>query len=147
MSRIYLASPLHDKEDRDYYTPYVKALREYYHSVYVPAEHGVWEEELKKFGGDAEKCRRHFFELDIAACNNADYCVAMFNPRRRDGPSEGMIFEMGYMYALHKNILLYNQQGMWTYNLMPEFASTVFTDFSDLLAYILEEGPDGQISR
>lgn len=140
MSRIYWAAPLHDAKDRERNDKYVAMLRKDGHEVYVPHEHGVWEETVNKFGGDATKTRRHFFELDLKAMREADICVAcagdLNDPR---GPSEGMMWEMGYMTADNKTVILFNEDGYWDYNLMPEFGSTVFTSFDFVLDYLKEE--------
>lgn len=140
MSKIYWAAPLHDKSDRDRNDKYVALLRKDGHQVYVPHEHGVWEEVMDKFGGDATKTRMHFYELDLKAIREADICVACAGDRDHPrGPSEGMIWEMGYMTGCNKTVLLFNDQGYWDYNLMPEFGSKMFTNFDDILDYIKEE--------
>lgn len=140
MSKIYWAAPLHDKIDRDRNDKYVALLRKEGHTVYVPQEHGVWEEVMDKFGGDATKTRMHFYELDLKACKEADICIAcagdLDNPRE---PSEGMIWEMGFMAGCQKTVLLFNAHGYWDYNLMPEFGSKMFTNFDDILDYLKEE--------
>ena len=140
MSRIYWAAPLHDKSDRLRSNHYVAMLRAEGHQVYVPHEHGVWEEVMNKFGGDATKTRQHFFKLDLKAMREADICVAccgnLDTPR---GPSEGMLWEMGYMTADNKTVILFNEDNYWDYNLMPEFGSIVFSKFDDVLDFLKEE--------
>ena len=140
MSKIYWAAPLHDAEDRARNAKYVQMLRSEGHTVYVPQEHGVWEEVLDKFGGDATKTRKHFYELDLKACKEADICIAcagdLSNPRE---PSEGMIWEMGFMAGCQKTVLLFNENNYWDYNLMLEFSSRVFTNFFDILDFLKEE--------
>lgn len=140
MNKIYFAAPLHDKSDRDRTDKYVAMLRKEGHAVYVPHEHGVWEDMLSQFGGDIKKTRQHFFELDIKAMKEADCCVAvcgdLTTPR---GPSEGMIWEMGFMTADNKNVFLFNEDNYWDFNLMPEFGSKVFTKFDDLLDFLNTE--------
>lgn len=140
MSKIYWAAPLHDEEDRKRNAFYVTKLRANGHQVYVPQEHGVWEQTLDKFGGDVGKTRKHFYELDLKACKEADICIAcggdLANPR---APSEGMIWEMGFMAGCQKTVLLFNQGKYWNYNLMPEFGSKMFSDFDDIIQYLAEE--------
>lgn len=140
MSKIYWAAPLHDAEDRARNAKYVQMLREQGHTVYVPQEHGVWEEWLDKFGGDAIKVRKHFYELDLKACKEADICIAcagdLKNPRE---PSEGMIWEMGFMAGCQKTVLLFNEDNYWDYNLMLEFSSHMFSNFDDVLDFLKEE--------
>ena len=140
MSKIYWAAPLHDEEDRRRNAIYVQKLRINGHQVYVPQEHGVWEEVMGKFEGDAAKTRKHFYELDLKACKEADICIACAgdhnNPRE---PSEGMIWEMGFMAGCQKTVLLFNENNYWDYNLMLEFSSKMFSDFNDIIQYLAEE--------
>ena len=140
MSKIYWAAPLHDASDRARNMKYVQRLREHGHIVYVPQEHGIWEEELQKFNGDVYATRKHFYELDLKACKEADICIAcagdLGNPR---APSEGMIWEMGFMAGCQKTVILYNDNGYWDYNLMPEFGSMMFANFNDILLFLAEE--------
>lgn len=140
MSKIYWAAPLHDVSDRERNDVYVKALRKEGHQVYVPQEHGVWEEVMDKFGGDAIQTRKHFFQLDLKAMREADVCIACAgNKGTPRGPSEGMLWEMGYMSADNKTVILFNEDGYWDYNLMPEFGSIVFKDFDAVLDFLNEE--------
>ena len=140
MSKIYWAAPLHDEEDRKRNAAYVQRLREEGHTVYVPQEHGIWEQELEKFGGDVTRTRKHFYELDLKACKEADICIACAgNLANKRGPSEGMIWEMGFMAGCQKTVILFNECKYWDYNLMPEFGSTMFVTFEDVLAYLKEE--------
>ena len=140
MSKIYWAAPLHDAEDRKRNAKYVQKLRANGHIVYVPQEHGVWEQTLDQFGGDVEKTRKHFYELDLKACKEADICIACAGDMEHQrAPSEGMIWEMGFMAGCQKTVLLFNEQGYWDYNLMLEFSSKMFDDFDDIIQYLAEE--------
>lgn len=140
MSKIYWAAPLHDKKDRDRTDKYVKMLRAEGHQVYVPHEHGVWEDLVEQFGS-VDATRKYLYMADLKAMKAAEVCVACAgdkdDPR---APSEGMIWEMGYMSADNKTVLLFNEDGYWDYNLMPEFGSTmVFTQFDDILKFLKDE--------
>lgn len=140
MSKIYWAAPLHDATDRARNDKYVAMLRKAGHQVYVPHEHGIWEETLSQFGGDVTKTRQHFFRLDLKAMREADICIAcagdLNDPR---GPSEGMLWEMGYMTADNKTVILFNEDGYWDYNLMPEFGSITVGNFDSILDFLNEE--------
>lgn len=140
MSKIYWAAPLHDTRDRNRNDKYVAQLRQEGHKVYAPQEHGIWEDVIEAFGGDVVKTRKHFFQLDLKAMREADICIAcagdMLDPRE---PSEGMLWEMGYMSADNKTVILFNDCGYWDFNLMPEFGSMVFTQFDDILDFLKEE--------
>jgi len=140
MSKIYWAAPLHDAEDRARNAMYVQKLRANGHTVYVPQEHGIWEQTLNQFGGDVEKTRKHFYELDLKACKEADICIACAgNMEHQRAPSEGMIWEMGFMSGCQKTVLLFNEHHYWDYNLMLEFSSKIFVDFDDIIQYLAEE--------
>lgn len=139
MSRIYWAAPLHDAKDRERNDKYVAMLRKDGHKVYVPHEHGVWEDLVEKFGS-AAATRQYLYKADLKAMREADICVAcagdLNDPR---GPSEGMLWEMGYMAADNKTVILFNENKYWDYNLMPEFGSTMFDNFDDVLSFLKEE--------
>lgn len=140
MRKIYWAAPLHDEKDQKRNMEYVDKLRAKGYLVYVPQEHGVWEDLVKKYGKSEDAVREHLFKLDLQAMREADMCIAccgdLKDPR---GPSEGMLWEMGWMAAAHKNVLLFNENNYWRYNLMPQFGSLMFDDFDKLLSFLDEE--------
>lgn len=140
MRKIYWAAPLHDKKDQERNAEYVEKLRAKGHKVYVPQEHGVWEDLVKKFGKSEDAVREHLYKLDLQAMKEADMCIAccgdLKDPR---GPSEGMLWEMGWMAAANKNVILFNEDNYWRFNLMPQFGSTMFTNFNDILDFLDEE--------
>ena len=140
MRKIYWAAPLHDEKDQKRNMEYVDKLRAKGYLVYVPQEHGVWEDLVKKYGKSEDAIREHLFKLDLQAMKEADMCIAccgdLKDPR---GPSEGMLWEMGWMTAAHKNVLLFNENNYWRYNLMPQFGSLMFDDFDKLLSFLDEE--------
>lgn len=141
MRKIYWAAPLHEQKDRERNAFYVQRLRDAGYQVYVPQEHGVWEEMLAQFNNDERAVREHLFKLDLQAMKEADTCIACCgdakDPRE---PSEGMLWEMGWMTAAHKNVFLFNENNYWRFNLMPQFGSTqVFTNFDTLLEFLKGE--------
>ena len=137
MRKIYWAAPLHEEKDKQRNAKYVDRLRAKGHQVYVPQEHGVWEDLVRKYGKSEDVVREYLFRLDLQAMKEADTCIAccgdMEDPR---SPSEGMLWEMGWMTAANKNVLLFNENNYWRYNLMPQFGSTVFDNFDDLLDFL-----------
>lgn len=135
--KIYFAAPLHEGSDRSRNMFYVNLLRKAGHLVYLPQEHGVWEDLLPLYDNDASKVRKALYETDMIAMKEADTCIALCDDKEGGrGPSEGMIWEMGWMTAAHKNVYLLNLSN-WDYNLMLEFGSTkVFTDFSALMEFL-----------
>lgn len=135
--RVYIAAPLHDAEDKARNTLLAARLRADGHTVYLPQEHGVWEEVLDQFHGDGKAARSYLAKSDLFAMKHSDCCIAYME--REKGPSEGMLWEMGWYTGINKPVILYNPNGFWDYNPMPETHSTVFTDLEKLLQYIKEE--------
>lgn len=141
MRKIYWAAPLHDAEDRARNDKYVAMLRKEGYQVYVPQEHGVWEDMLGAFNNDEKAVREYLFKLDLQAMSEADTCIACCGDEEHPrGPSEGMLWEMGWMTAAHKNVFLFNEDNYWRFNLMPQFGSTrVCSNFEVLLSFLREE--------
>lgn len=134
---IYFAAPLHDASDQRNNVGIITALRSAGHKVYAPQEHGLWEDLVAQHKGDANAVRQHLYRMDLQAMQKADICVAFMN--RSAGPSEGMMWEMGYMSACNKPVYILNVN-QWAYNLMPEFGSSgVFSNISELIAFLHTE--------
>lgn len=142
MVKIYWAAPLHGVYEREHNDTCVKMLRKAGHLVYVPHEHGVWEDMVKEaldhdpaMTREAAELwvRKHLFIADKEAVEKCDIVVACGT--HEDGsPSEGMIWEMGYAAGLRKPVYLINpEEKHWDYNLMPEFGSVVFPDVQSVI--------------
>lgn len=116
-------------------------LRSAGHKVYVPQEHGVWEEMLGQFNNDEKAVRKHLYELDLKAMSNADICIACCGDKEHTrGPSEGMLWEMGWMKGNNKTVILFNEASYWRFNLMPQFGSDfVFDNFDDIISFLSRE--------
>lgn len=137
MLRIYFAAPLHDPEDQRRNAVWVADLRARGYLVYLPQEHGVWEELLPRFNNDEVAVRSFLYKQDLYAMAKADICVAAVD--REKGPSEGMLWEMGWMVGNNKPVLLLNPGMKHRYNLMPQFGATMFETWPKLLDYLMEE--------
>lgn len=135
--KIYFAAPLHDPEDQKRNEYAVARLREAGHDVYLPQEHGIWENLLNRFGGDVTKTRQRLYVMDLHAMQQAQCCVAYVD--REKGPSEGMLWEMGYMAGCNKPVFLVNPENKHRYNLMPQFGSTMFASLETLIDHLDEE--------
>ena len=135
--KIYFAAPLHDPEDQRRNTHIVTVLREDKHEIYLPQEYGKWEDLLTMFGGDATKTRQYLFMMDCHAIQQAQ-CVVAYVAREK-GPSEGMLWEMGYAAGLGKPVFLLNPMRRWRYNLMPEFGSLMFESLEGLVDHLRKE--------
>ena len=81
--------------------------------------------------------RRYLYTMDLHAMQKADCCVAYVD--RPKGPSEGMLWEMGYMAGCNKPVYLLNPGFKHGYNLMPEFGSMCFDSEQSLLEHLKEE--------
>lgn len=141
--RIYFAGPLHREEDRRRNEKLVAALRMHGHNVYLPQEHGVWEDLVGDMG-DEDTVRKLLYGMDMDAMRMCDTCIVCCgdaaDPR---APSEGAMFEMGWMKAANKTVLLYNEKNYWHYNLMPQFgADMVFDDWDSLIKFLAMQGEE-----
>lgn len=133
---IYFAAPLHDDDDQRRNAFVIAVLREQGFKVYAPQEHGKWEDLVAKFGGK-DVTRRYLYTMDLHAMQKADCCVAYVD--RPKGPSEGMLWEMGYMAGCSKPVYLLNPGFKHGYNLMPEFGSMCFDSQASLIEHLKEE--------
>lgn len=133
---IYFAAPLHDDSDQEQNRVVIDALRACGFKVYAPQEHGKWEDLVAKFGGK-DVTRRYLYTMDLHAMQKADCCVAYVD--RPKGPSEGMLWEMGYMAGCNKPVYLLNPGFTHGYNLMPEFGSMCFDSLASLIEHLREE--------
>lgn len=133
---IYFAAPLHDVEDQERNNAIISALRAAGYEVYAPQEHGKWEDLVAKFGGK-DVTRRYLYTMDLHAMQHANCCVAYVD--REKGPSEGMLWEMGYMSGCNKPVFLLNPGFRHSYNLMPEFGSMMFDSVDAMLSHLEEE--------
>lgn len=133
---IYFAAPLHDDDDQRRNAAVIAKLREQGFTVYAPQEHGKWEDLVAKFGGK-DVTRRYLYTMDLHAMQKADCCVAYVD--REKGPSEGMLWEMGYMAGCNKPVYLLNPGFKHGYNLMPEFGSMCFDSEKALIEHLIEE--------
>lgn len=134
---IYYAAPLHSPIDLEKNKCNVQILRKMGFTIYLPQEHGVWEDLLKRFHGNEIMTRKFCYKNDLIAMQNSSMCIAHVSDRP---PSEGMLWEMGYMAGCNKPVLLVNDKG-WKYNLMPEYGSTVFNSWGALYHWLDDEIP------
>lgn len=136
MRKIYFAAPLHADDDQTRNKIVIEKLRAQGYEVYAPQEHGKWEDLVSKLGGK-DVTRRYLFNMDLHAMQRADCCVAYVE--REKGPSEGMLWEMGYMSGCNKPVFLINPGFKHGYNLMPEFGSMCFDSTDAVIEHLAEE--------
>lgn len=133
--KIYIASPLHNKDDQATGMQVTELLREQGHQVYLPMEHGVVKGEDSELPADVQ---HKIFCGDVQAIQTCDCIVACL--RRKKGPSEGMLWEMGFGYGLHKPVYLLNLEEAWDYGIMVRGGTNyVFEHIGDLIKYLKEE--------
>ena len=131
MRKIYWAAPLHDAKDREANAAAVAKFREKGFEVYLPQEHGVWEEmvAVEEAKGQSHEdavtsVKGDIFRDNWRAMSDADMCIAYFTRP----PSEGQVFEMGAIYAMYKPLYIIDETKSggegWPFNLMLEYAAT-----------------------
>lgn len=124
---IYLASPLHDRGDQEKSKAVVEVLRNAGHRVYLPMDHGVVKGEDCLL--DPEVQHRIYYG-DIQAMQRCDCCVAFVH--RAKGPSEGMLWEMGYCYGNNKPVYLINPNHDWPFGIMVR--GGIYREFDDAVS-------------
>lgn len=126
---VYWAASLHEKHEQERNIREVTKLRAAGFNVYLPQEHGVWEdmvEEQRQKDPSAseveliQRVRKSLYEEDRRAIDECN-CVVAYVDRH---PSEGTLWEMGYAVGIGVPVILVNAC-KWNFNLMPEFGSTV----------------------
>ena len=132
-SRIYLAAPLSDKEDRERNERLAERLRSLGYKVFLPQGAGIFAEELLRCNGDKYEAMRRLNAIDREALLRADLAIAY--TEREKGLSEGMIWEMGYMRGINKPVYLYNPLDLFICQ-MVHINTPCFTDFDTMIEYI-----------
>lgn len=137
---IYWAASLHDPHEQERNRREVAKLRAAGFTVYMPQEHGVWEqmveEERAKDPLRPEldiiyQVRARLYVEDKVAIDDCNIVVAYVDRH----PSEGTLWEMGYAVGLQKPVILVNACN-WQFNLMPEFGSSVVKSTEEAVALI-----------
>lgn len=138
MVDIYWAAPLHEKSVQAANGRAVYMFRKEGYNVYLPQEHGVVEEVLKQFDNDKTKAKPYFYKLDVIAMNRCDVCIVYHS--RKEAPSEGQLFEMGYMKGQGKPIIVINESE-WDFGLMIEYGADFYCNsIEEALAFMKNEG-------
>ena len=141
---IYWAASLHDPHEQGRNRREVTKLRAAGFTVYMPQEHGIWEdmvnEERAKDPSRREseiiaQVRARLYIEDKVAIDECDFVVAYVDRH----PSEGTLWEMGYAVGIDRIVVLVNACD-WKFNLMPEFGSHVVKTTEEAINYIICEG-------
>lgn len=104
--RIYLAAPIHKDEDAEKNANLILELRVKDYDVWSPQEAGIASDVAKRTGRSLDEVRKEFMKKDLAAMKTCDICVAYLGRERE--PSQGMLWEMGWMSANNKLVILFN---------------------------------------
>lgn len=96
--RLYFASPLFNKTERDFNDSVVKKL-ELYSDVFLPQRDGLLLKDLIAGGLTPNESIEKVYKMDIRAIEVSDILVAVLDGRTID---EGVAFELGYAKALGK---------------------------------------------
>lgn len=129
MHRIYLAAPIHKEEDAEANRKLIAILREK-HMVWSPQEAGIASDYAKRYGKELKQARQFFCQHDLKGMKASDVCVAFLGRERE--PSQGMLWEMGWFFALNRPVIFYNPFNN-PITLMAEFTSTVVHTVAELL--------------
>ena len=129
MGSIYLAAPLSREEDRERNRQFAEKLRLLGYDVILPQEFGV----IPKGNTDVG-LRRLLLKKDFDAMDEAEVCIGYMD--RKGGPSEGMIFEMGYMYAQGKPVALLNPHNVYKYGSILAYATERVTGEEEVLEWL-----------
>lgn len=104
--RIYLAAPIHKDEDAEKNASLILELRVKDYDVWSPQEAGIATDVAESTGRPLDEVRKEFMKKDLAAMKTCDICVAYLGRERE--PSQGMLWEMGWMSANNKLVILLN---------------------------------------
>lgn len=108
--------------------------------VYIPQEHGIWEEMVNEERGRdpssneatiVRRVREKLFIADKIAVDECNFVVAYVDRH----PSEGTLWEMGYAVGKGKEVVLINACD-WKFNLMPEFGSYMCESTEQAIGYL-----------
>lgn len=106
LRKIYLAAPIHQKEDFIANAELLVKLREKGFDVWSPQEAGIASEEAKQTGEPLDVVRERYMQKDIDGMEESDICLAFLGRQRPF--SEGMLWEMGWFVGRDRPVILYN---------------------------------------
>jgi nucleoside 2-deoxyribosyltransferase len=152
MKKIYWASSLHDKIEQERNRREVAKLRTAGYLVYLPQEHGIWEDMVheertkdpfRKEADIIKAVRMKLFIEDRDAIDDCDWLISYIDR----SPSEGTLWEMGYAHGLDVPQVIVNACE-WDLNLMPEFgAEAMVTSTEEAISFIKKADNHVQIQK
>lgn len=120
--KIYMAGAFFRPETKERIDSYVAGFRRLGYDVYVPQEHIV----PNAWDMSQEDWAREVFKMDIAAIQDCDILFAMYDGLYSDS---GTAWEIGYAYALGKNIQISNDPNIEDMSIMPFASARVIENY------------------
>jgi nucleoside 2-deoxyribosyltransferase len=107
--KIYIAGPLFNTHERRYLEEVAAAMESAGYKTFLPhRDAGI-------LNNTSEESRRHIFQSDLQALDEADGCVALLTGPDHDS---GTSAELGYMYARGKPCFGLTDDIRWMNNLI-----------------------------
>lgn len=120
--KIYMAGAFFRPETKERIDSYVAGFRRLGYSVYVPQEHTI----PNAWDMSQEDWAREVFKMDIKAIQDCDILFAMYDGLYSDS---GTAWEIGYAYALGKNIQISNDPNIEDMSIMPFASARVIENY------------------
>ena len=123
--RIYMAGAFFRPETKERIDSYVAGFRRLGYDVYVPQEHTV----PNAWDMSQEDWAREVFKMDIATIQDCDIVFAMYDGLYSDS---GTAWEIGYAYALGKNIQISVDPKAKDMSIMPFASARVIENYKNI---------------
>lgn len=123
--KIYMAGAFFRPETKSRIDSYAADFRRFGHDVYVPQEHTVpnaWEM-------SQEDWAREVFKMDVAAIQDCDMLFAVYDGLYSDS---GTAWEIGYAYALGKEIQISVNENVNDMSIMPFASARVIENYKNI---------------
>lgn len=123
--KIYMAGAFFRPETKTKIDSLVEQMRGHGYDVYVPQEHTVpnaWEM-------SQEDWAREVFKMDVAAIQDCDMLFVVYDGLYSDS---GTAWEIGYAYALGKNIQMSVNDGVKDMSIMPFSSAHVIENYKNI---------------
>lgn len=121
--KIYMAGAFFRPETKERIDSYAAGFRRLGYDVFVPQEHTV----PNAWDMSQEDWAREVFKMDIKAIQDCDILFAMYDGLYSDS---GTAWEIGYAYALGKNIQISNDPNIKDMSIMPFSSARIIENYS-----------------
>ena len=123
--KIYMAGAFFRPETKSRIDSYAADFRRLRHDVYVPQEHTV----PNAWDMSQEDWAKEVFKMDIAAIQDCDMLFAVYDGLYSDS---GTAWEIGYAYALGKDIQISVNNGASDMSIMPFSSACVIENYKNI---------------